>query len=424
MNVSQWIASLILQNVLSGKNLDKTFLVFFKKYNQKLEEINKPEIKNLVYGALRFLGESSFIINKLVKRRIDNNSIECLLYVALYQINHDRATDFTIVNQAVNACKKINSKKCDFVNAILRNYLRDKDSLREQAEQDEESSLYYPDWWVTKIKNEYPENWFEILKSGNKHPSLSLRINLRKVSPKVYEKNLKDKGIDYSVISKEVLILKKPTDVHQIPNFIDGYVSIQDQAAQLAGHLIDLKEGHKVLDLCAAPGGKTCHMLELQQIELIAVEANNKRSEMIKDNLERLGLNAKVINAKVDLNNKWWDGEQFDRIMLDAPCSASGIVRRHIDIKWLRRESDIEFFSRQQLELLQASWVMLKEKGKLLYVTCSIFKDENRVVIEKFKKNNKVKKIKIKFPDNVISIDNQLIPNQNHDGLFYALLEK
>jgi len=424
MNVSQWVASLILQNVLSGKNLDKAFAVVFEKYSKKLEEINKPEIKNLVYGALRFLGESSFIINKLVKRRIDDNSLECLLYVALYQINHDRATDFTIVDQVVNACKKINSKKCGFINAILRNYLRDKDNLRTQAEQDEEANLNYPEWWVLKIKKEYPENWLDILKSGNKHPSLTLRINTRKVNPKVYEEILKEKGIDYSGLNKEALILKKPTDVQKIPNFMDGYVSIQDYGAQLAAHLIDLKKGHKVLDLCAAPGGKTCHMLELEQIELTAVELNKERVKMITDNLGRSGLKAKVINAKIDIINKWWDGEQFDRIMLDAPCTASGIVRRHIDIKWLRRESDLEFFSRQQFELLNASWGMLKDKGKLLYVTCSIFKDENRVVIEKFKKSNNVKEIKIKFPDNVISIENQLIPTHNHDGLFYALLEK
>jgi 16S rRNA (cytosine967-C5)-methyltransferase len=201
-------------------------------------------------------------------------------------------------------------------------------------------------------------------------------------------------------------------------------VSIQDYGAQLAGHLIDLKKGHKVLDLCAAPGGKTCHMLELEQIELTAVDLNKKRVEMIKDNLGRSDLKAKVINAKVDISNKWWDGEQFDRIMLDAPCTASGIVRRHIDIKWLRRESDLEFFSNQQFELLDASWTMLKDKGKLLYVTCSIFREENRSVIDKFKKINNVEEIEIKFPSNVISIESQLIPNDNHDGLFYALLKK
>ena len=245
-----------------------------------------------------------------------------------------------------------------------------------------------------------------------------------KVSPQIYEQILKEKGIDYSNLSNEALILKKPTDVQNIPKFMSGYVSIQDYGAQLAGYLIDLKKGHKVLDLCAAPGGKTCHMLELEQIELTAVELNKDRALMIKDNLVRSDLKAKVINAKLDISNEWWDGEQFDRIMLDAPCTASGIVRRHIDIKWLRRESDLEFFSKQQFELLNASWAMLKNKGKLLYVTCSIFSEENRAVIEKFKNNNNVKEIKIKFPDNVISIESQLIPNHNHDGLFYALLEK
>jgi len=227
------------------------------------------------------------------------------------------------------------------------------------------------------------------------------------------------------LVSEECLIIKKPLDVNKIPGFLDGKVSVQDLGAQLAAHIIELKNNQKVLDACSAPGGKACHMLEIKKIQLTAIESNKQRTTKIIDNIKRQGFTAQILNKKIDNKNEWWDKQYFDRILLDVPCSASGIVRRHVDIKWLRRINDFQNFADNQLTLLRAAWPMLKESGKLLYVTCSIFEEENRDVIEEFKKGlSNVSEINIKFPSNIAHIKNQVLPSDNHDGLFYALLQK
>ena len=223
----------------------------------------------------------------------------------------------------------------------------------------------------------------------------------------------------------EAILIKKPMPIDSLPGFKEGEVSIQDYGAQLATHLLDLKKNYNVLDACAAPGGKACHMNEIEEIKLTAVEADKQRVERINENLKRLGHTFKVINSEIKAGNAWWDKKLFDRILLDAPCSASGIVRRHIDIKWLRRHDDLDYFHEKQFQLLRASWEMLKPLGKLLYVTCSIFEIENRSVVNRFLKEEKTAiEIKIKFPKNVNVDDNQLLPSLIHDGLFYVLFQK
>lgn len=425
MQNSQWIASLIIENVLKGHNLDKSFQLILQKNGKTILERNQSQIKDLAYGALRFLGQSKFIINKLVKRKIENRSLEALLHIALFQINHERSNDFTIVDQAVNASKKIDPKKSAFVNAILRNFLRNKKIFNDQVFSDESARFNYLDWWISKIKEEYPNDWESILNIGNLHPPFSLRVNLKNINISDYKNILSNQGIDYFVLGEGALIFKKPMGVNKIPGFLEGNVSVQDYGAQLAAHILDLKENHNVLDVCAAPGGKSCHMLELKNIKLTSVEIDKARAKKIEENFNRENLVASVINAKVDINNIWWDKKLFDRILVDAPCSSSGIVRRHVDIKWLRRPSDLTYFSNIQFNLLVAAWPMLKTKGKLLYVTCSVFSDENIKVIERFKAKIKgVRELDISFPKNIKVINNQLIPTDLHDGLFYALLEK
>lgn len=425
MQNSQWIASLIIENVLKGHNLDKSFQLILQKNGKTILERNQSQIKDLAYGVLRFLGQSKFIINKLVKRKVENRSLEALLYIALFQINHERSNDFTIVDQAVNASKKIDPKKSAFVNAILRNFLRNKKILNDQVCSDESARFNYLDWWILKLKEEYPNDWESMLNIGNLHPPFSLRVNLKNINISDYKNILSNQGIDYFVLGEEALIFKKPMGVNKIPGFLEGNVSVQDYGAQLAAHILDLKENHNVLDACAAPGGKSCHMLELKNIKLTSVEIDKARAKKIEENFNRENLIARVINAKVDINNIWWDKKLFDRILVDAPCSSSGIVRRHVDIKWLRRPSDLTYFSDIQFNLLVAAWPMLKTKGKLLYVTCSVFNDENIKVIERFKAKIKgVRELDISFPKNIKVINNQLIPTDFHDGLFYALLEK
>ena len=423
MNQSQLIAAKIVEQVLLGKNLDKSFQLVLTKHNN--EEENLPQIKDMTYGAIRDLGKSNFYINKLVKNKIENLCIESLLHIVLFQINHARSNDFTLVNQAVDAAKKIDHKKSSFINAVLRNFLRNKDSLEKELKEDESAVYSYPKWWIAKVKKQYPKNWQDILNIGNQRPPLALRINLQKLKINEYSITLDEEGIEHSLVSDECIIIKKPLDVNKIPGFLDGKVSVQDLGAQLAAHIIELKNDQRVLDACSAPGGKACHMLELEKIQLTAIESDKQRTIKIIDNIKRQGFTAQILNKKIDNENEWWDKQYFDRILLDVPCSASGIVRRHVDIKWLRRINDFQNFADNQLTLLRAAWPMLKEGGKLLYVTCSIFEEENRDVIEEFKKGlSNVSEIDIKFPSHIIHIKNQVLPSDNHDGLFYALLQK
>ena len=423
MNHSQWLAAMIVEQVLLGKNLDKSFQLVLTKYNNEAE--NLPQIKDMTYGAIRDLGKSKFYINKLVKNKIENLCLESLLHIVLFQINHSRSNDFTLVNQAVDAAKKIDHKKSSFINAVLRNFLRNKVNLEKELKEDESAVYSYPKWWIEKVKKQYPKDWQDILNIGNQRPPLALRINLQKLKINEYSNILDNEGIDHSLVSEECLIIKKPLDVNKIPGFLDGKVSVQDLGAQLAAHIIELKNNQKVLDACSAPGGKACHMLEIKKIQLTAIESNKQRTTKIIDNIKRQGFTAQILNKKIDNKNEWWDKQYFDRILLDVPCSASGIVRRHVDIKWLRRINDFQNFADNQLTLLKAAWPMLKESGKLLYVTCSIFEEENRDVIEEFKKGlSNVSEINIKFPSNIAHIKNQVLPSDNHDGLFYALLQK
>ncbi|MDB4040066.1 16S rRNA (cytosine(967)-C(5))-methyltransferase RsmB [Methylophilaceae bacterium] len=423
MSQSQLLAAKIVEQVLLGKNLDKSFQLVLKKYNN--EEENLSQIKDMTYGAIRDLGKSNFYINSLVKNKIENLCLEALLHIVLFQINHSRSNDFTLVNQAVDAAKKIDHKKSSFINAVLRNFLRNKDSLQKQLKENQSAMFSYPNWWIEKVKKQYPKNWEDILNIGNQHPPLALRVNSKKIKIKDYSDTLRKQRIDHTLVSDECLIIRKPLDVNKIPGFLDGKVSVQDLGAQLAAHIIDLKENQKVLDACSAPGGKACHMLELNEIQLTAIESDNQRTLKINNNIKRQGFKAKVLNETINNQNEWWDKQYFDRILLDVPCSATGIVRRHVDIKWLRRINDFQNFADNQLFLLKAAWPMLKDGGKLLYVTCSIFEEENRGVIEKFKQGiDNVSEIDIVFPSNITHIKNQVLPSDNHDGLFYALLQK
>ena len=424
MNHSQWLAAMIVEQVLLGKNLNKSFDMILKKYNNS-EIDNLSQIKDMVYGAIRDLGKSNFYINKLVQNKIENRCLEALLHIVLFQITHERSNNFTLVNEAVDAEKKIDHKKSAFINAVLRNFLRKKDALQKELNEDESAVYSYPNWWIQKVKNQYPRNWKDILVIGNQRPPLALRINLKKIEVNEYSTVLDDHGINHTLVGGECLIINTPLGVDKIPGFFEGKVSVQDYGAQLAAHLIDLKNDQKVLDACSAPGGKACHMLELNSIQLLAIESDQQRIIKIQENIDRQGLKAKILNDKISSQNEWWNKESFDRILLDVPCSASGIVRRHVDIKWLRRINDFQSFGNNQLSLLRAAWPMLKEGGKLLYVTCSIFEEENIDVIEKFKQDsNDVSELNINFPSNIVHIKNQILPSENHDGLFYALLQK
>ncbi len=425
MQNSQLMSAKVLEKLLNGSNLDKSFDAVFNSSKSKSIDIQESQIKALTYGSVRFLGKSRFIIDQLVKNKIENRTVECLIHIALYQLSQEKFNNFTIVNQAVDAAKKIDFRKSKFVNAILRNYLRSKDDLHALLNQEQVAKYSYQNWWINKVKIGFKNDWEEILEIGNQHPPLTLRINKRKINIEKYSETLINNGLEHQIISNTGLIIKNPLNINDIPGFLEGNISVQDFGAQIATELLDIKRDQKILDACAAPGGKTCNIVEYANVDVTALEIDEIRAKKIVDNLRRLELNANVIHGELCNDNLWWDGEHFDRILLDVPCSASGIVRRHVDIKWLRQMNDLKKFSEMQYLLLKSAWPLLKCGGKLLYVTCSIFSNENRDVIERFKKEFiDANEIELIYPDNIKHIKNQLIPSENHDGLFYALLEK
>ena len=425
MHQSQLIAADCVSEVIKGHNLNQVFERRFE-HHQNITPQQKSVAIFLAYGAIRFLGENQFFIQQLIDKKITNKKIEALLCVALFQLNHDQSTDFTVVNEAVEAAKLINKSWAgSFVNGVLRNFIRQKENLQTELKNNEEAFYSYPVWWINLIKQNYPKDWESILLNGNKHPPLTLRINERKTNLKQYEEKLKSEEISYRVLGNATLELAQPTPVEKIPGFMDGEVSIQDFGAQLAAKLLDLQDGQICLDACSAPGGKTGHMLEIADIELVSIDQQKDRLYKVKENLERLHLHAYLKCADLTAVNTWWNEKLFDRILLDAPCSASGVVRRHVDIKWLRRPRDIEKFAKQQEAMIEAMWQLLKKGGKLLYATCSIFHDENQKVINRFiKEHTDAKEVKWSVDSEYSKYENQLIPSENHDGFFYALLEK
>ncbi|QDC79719.1 16S rRNA (cytosine(967)-C(5))-methyltransferase RsmB [Candidatus Methylopumilus universalis] len=425
MHQSQLIAADCVSEVIKGHNLNQVFERRFE-HHQNITPQQKSVAIFLAYGAIRYLGENQFFIQQLIDKKITNKKIEALLCVALFQLNHDQSTDFTVVNEAVEAAKLINKSWAgSFVNGVLRNFIRQKEKLQTELKNDEEAFYSYPLWWINLIKQNYPKDWESILLNGNKHPPLTLRINERQTNLKQYEEKLKSEAISYRVLGNIALELTQPTPVEKIPGFMDGEVSIQDFGAQLAAKLLDLQDGQFCLDACSAPGGKTGHMLEIADIELVSIDQQKDRLYKVKENLERLHLHAYLKCADLAAVNTWWNEKLFDRILLDAPCSASGVVRRHVDIKWLRRPRDIEMFAKQQEAMLEAMWQLLKKGGKLLYATCSIFYDENQKVINHFiKEHTDAKEVEWSVDSEYSKYENQLIPSENHDGFFYALLEK
>jgi len=357
-----------------------------------------------------------------------------LMLVAVFQLLHDKADAFTVVNQAVHAVSELKRPAAKswakgLVNAILRNFLRQKEQLAGALKTSEVATYSYPQWWINKLKIQYPQHWQSILETGNQHPPMTLRVNTKKISIHDYTQLLTRQDIESSVIGPQAVTLSRPQSVEKIPGFTDGIVSVQDYGAQLAAHLLDLEDNLRVLDACCAPGGKTGHILELANVDMTSLDSDEARLQRVQSNLDRLQLRSNLLVGDA-ASASWWDGVVFDRILADVPCTASGIVRRHVDIKWLRREADIPSFAAQQAKILPSLWQMLAKGGKLLYVTCSIFNEENQGQVDKFLQNNAdAKQIPFELPighaqSTLTYINGQLIPSTAHDGFFYALLQK
>ena len=421
MNIVQLAAASIVGQVLAGKNLNQALNETLKKH-PLFSPQERGALQDLSYGTLRFYGQLITIQKLLLSKPLKDTRLQDLLLVALFQLQYSKAAKYAVVDHAVRAAKHINGATGGLVNAVLRNFLREQEELLRKATALEEGKYSYPQWWIDTIKQQYQSKASAILEAGNQHPPMTLRVNQSIMTPDKYLEQLRDQGIEAQFIAPSAVRLKSPLMVDRIPGFKDGFVSVQDAGAQLAANFLDIKDGIRVLDACAAPGGKAAHILESHNIELVALDKDEHRLGRVNENLQRLKLKATLVCGDAAQPENWWDGKTFDRILADVPCSASGVVRRHPDIKWLRRPSDIEGFARQQEQILEALWPLLVRGGKLLYATCSVFSRENQGVVTSFlSRHEEAKQLTISASEMNMG---QLLPNDQHDGFYYALLQK
>jgi len=386
-------------------------------------------LQDVCFGVFRHLGLLRGLLGALMARPLTDRDVEALLLVALYQLHFTRAAPYAVVDGAVNACVRLRkSSTKGLVNAVLRNFLRRPEALLSQSRRAEEGRWSYPQWWIDVVRHAYPGCYGAILESGNVRPPMTLRVNLRRIQCADYRALLQDGGIAAEQIGPAALLLDEAVGVERLPGFDNGLVSVQDLSAQYAAGLLDVSEGQRVLDACAAPGGKTAHILERGEADVTAVDWDASRLERVRETLDRLSLSARLVCADAAEPATWWDGTPYQRILLDAPCTASGIVRRHPDIKWLRRPQDASTLAVRQHGLLEALWHMLAAGGKLLYATCSVFPAENQLQIAAFLQSHPEARLLplSGIPDGpeIANIKGQILPDSRHDGFFYALLQR
>ena len=393
-------------------------------------------VQALVFHVLRHWGRAQALRQRLA-RRAPPPAADALLCSALALAWSEQAAPYdayTLVNQAVEAAKKSPAMRpqATFVNACLRRFLRERAALVASTDSDPVARWNHPPWWIDQLQRDWPEHWQAMLATNNRQPPMTLRVNLRRTSVPSYLQTLKTAGIDASAAGPYGVTLTQARPVLELPGFADGVVSVQDAAAQLAAPLLLsglASAGLRILDACAAPGGKTAHLLELADCQVTALDIDPARCQRIDATLARLGLHARVLAADALDVPRWWDGQLFDAVLLDAPCSASGVVRRHPDVRWLRRASDIPRLVTTQARLLDATWDVLKPGGRLLYCTCSVFRAEGQGQIQTFLAHNTQAGL-LPTPGHLIGsvgANSDSVPDNpmgEHDGFYYALLEK
>lgn len=425
------LAAEVISNVVEGASLSEVL-------PYKLTELKDPRdqafLQAICYGVCRWYFRLETILDHLLDKplKAKDQDIHSLLLVGLYQLIEMRVPSHAAVAETVEAAKsfkKIWAK--GLINAVLRNYQRHSADITQAIQQDSIATYSHPDWIIDRLNTAWPDDWKDILIANNQHPPFTLRVNLDKNSREHYIELLAARDIE-ALVNSEIntaITVTKPIDVHELPGFADGDVSVQDAAAQLAAELLAVEPKQRVLDACAAPGGKTAHILELQpEVEaLVAVDCDEERLDVVRENLQRLKLKAELICADAGDTAEWWDGKLFDRILLDAPCSASGVIRRHPDIKLLRRPEDITQMAKEQLRLLTALWPLLKPNGLLVYATCSVFPEENMRVLSSFlAKTSDVREERIKATwGKECVIGRQIFPGMHGmDGFYFACLRK
>jgi 16S rRNA (cytosine967-C5)-methyltransferase len=422
----QRLAARAVESVLAGGSLDAALAAAWRR-PARLESRSRAAIQDLAYGTLRFLPRFEALLGDLLDRPLEDRRLRALLLVTLYQLERTRAAPHAVVDAAVRTTGTLRLASAKgLVNAVLRNFLRRRAQLLARAQREEPARYCHAQWWIDKLRAQYPARYTGVLEAGNEHPPLALRVNARRSTPREYVEALARHGLQGKACGAACVVLAKPLPAERIPGLAEGVVSVQDAAAQLAAPLLDARDGMRVLDACSAPGGKGTHALELATIDLTALDNDATRLERVRSNLARLGLRARLVCGDACEPQPWWDGRRYDRILADVPCSASGIVRRHPDIKWLRRPGDIAGFARTQSRMLDALWQLLASGGKLLYVTCSVFQEENSEQIAGFLGRHR-DATRLGLPavdDDLQQPAGQLLPDGRHDGFFYALLQK
>jgi 16S rRNA (cytosine967-C5)-methyltransferase len=419
-------AARVVGRVLAGRSLDAELRATWARASA-LSAGERAALQDIAFGTLRFLGQIDAALDALLDRPLESERLRDLLRVALYQLIHTRAAAHAVVDHAVRSADALGYTRArGLVNAVLRAFLRRRDAVLHEATRTDVGRYSHPQWWIDKLARAYPADYVRILESANLHPPLTLRVNIRKVEVETYQAMLDDAGLAHERIGEAALTLIRAVPVERIPGFAEGLASVQDASAQHAAVLLDLHDGMSVLDACAAPGGKTAHILERANVELTAVDRDAARLERVQSNLARLGLHAQVVCGDACAPQTWWDGRAFARILADVPCSASGVVRRHPDIKWLRREEDVAAFAARQRELSDALWQLLGTDGKLLYATCSVFHEENEEQIARFlERHHDARRLSLPGLNSNPQVPaGQILPDATHDGFFYALLEK
>jgi 16S rRNA (cytosine967-C5)-methyltransferase len=422
----QLLSSTTVAVVRGGRALDSALAALWLRH-PLLNSQQRAAITDLCYGTLRFGAQLESALKQLLTKPLIDDKLRWLLLVALYQLVYTRAAPYAIVDHAVRCAAKLEMPQASgLINAVLRNFLRRRSVILAKAAQTEVGRYSYPQWWIDKLHSQYPQRYAAILEAGNLHPPFTLRVNRRRTTRDAYLTLLADNGYSAAATGVDAVTLQRAMPVERLPGFADGLVSVQDAAAQLAAPLLDVQNGMRVLDACAAPGGKTTHLLEIAELELIALDCDAGRLERVRQNLNRLQLRATMVTGDANNADAWWDGKPFDRILADVPCSASGVVRRHPDIKWLRRASDIPQFASQQRSLLAGLWRLLASGGKLLYTTCSVFQEENsRQIAEFLAQHADATPLPLcGAPTLDGRLEGLLPPDNEHDGFFYALLQK
>ncbi len=439
MNPRLTVHHVLTEVISSGHSLDFAL----HKHNTAKDPKHRALISAIAFGVCRWLPKLQVIVSLLLKKplRKKDSDVLILLYIGLYQLLDMRIAEHAAVSETVTVSKKLRKVwSKNLINGVLREFLRQKQTLLDEAEQIATAKYAHPEWLISIIQSAWPDEADTIFKTNNIQAPMTLRVNALMTDVNRYREQLDDcdKQANATRHSNVGLTLQKACDVMELPHFADGFVSVQDEAPQLAATLLNAQADERVLDACAAPGGKTCHLLEQQPqlSECVALDVSTNRILRINENLTRLKLSATIVDGDAAKPDDWWDGKLFDRILLDAPCSATGVIRRHPDIKILRQEQDIKALVATQQQILHSLWPLLKPGGMLLYCTCSILPIENTEVIENFIKitdNAAEQKIDAKWgiPQKV---GRQILPGwypdsdelntENMDGFYYALIYK